>query len=153
VVIQEFGQQLVSLGVLAVIVLLTGEPITAAWLLVIPILVLQTCFNTGLCLLVARWTAASRDVTQLVPFVLQTWRYLSGVMFSIPIFAEDLEPWVRTLLYLNPLTGYLELMRHALLTGYTAPAELWVGAGAWAVALLVVGFLVFHRAEETYSRG
>ncbi|MCU0262791.1 MAG: ABC transporter permease, partial [Candidatus Nanopelagicales bacterium] len=79
VIVQEVQQQVVSLGILGIIVLLTGEPITWLWLLVAPVVVLQTMFNVGLCMLVARWTAASRDVTQLVPFVLQTWRYLSGV--------------------------------------------------------------------------
>lgn len=153
VIIQEFGQQVVSLGILAIIVLLTGEPLTWMWLLVVPITILQTMFNAGLCMLVARWTAASRDVTQLIPFVIQTWRYLSGVMFSIPVFTADLEPWVETVLYLNPLTEYIELMRHALLTGYPAPPELWAFATGWAVLTLVVGFAVFYRAEESYSRG
>ncbi len=107
--VQEIQQQIVSMGILAVIVLLTGEPITWAWLLVLPVLVMQTLFNAGLCHMVARWTAASRDVAQLVPFLMHTWRYLSGVMFSIPVFAGDLAPWVEKVLYLNPLTCYIEL--------------------------------------------
>jgi teichoic acid transport system permease protein len=151
---QEFSQQVVSLGILAVIVLLTGEPLTWMWLLVVPVMVLQTVFNAGLCLLVARWTAASRDVTQLIPFVIQTWRYLSGVMFSIPVFTADLDPWVQTVLYLNPLSDYIELMRHALLADYPAPPPwLWALAGGWALLTLVIGFAVFYRAEESYSRG
>jgi teichoic acid transport system permease protein len=104
-------------------------------------------------MLVARWTAASRDVAQLVPFVMQTWRYLSGVMFSIPIFTADLEPWVEKVLYLNPMTEYIELMRACLLEGYAIPEYLWALAAGWAVFTLVVGFVVFYRAEESYSRG
>ena len=83
-IVQEIQQQIVSLGILAVIVLLTGEPITWHWLGVIPVVLLQTIFNVGLCMMVARWTAASRDVAQLVPFVMHTWRYLSGVMSQHP---------------------------------------------------------------------
>ena len=94
VIVQEVQQQVVSMGILFVIVLLTGEPVTWPWLGVIPVVLLQTLFNVGLCMLVARWTAASRDVAQLVPFVMQTWRYLSGVMFSIPVFTADLDPWI-----------------------------------------------------------
>ena len=153
VLIQEFGQQLVSLGILAIIVLLTGETVTWMWLLVIPITLMQTVFNAGVCMLVARWTAASRDVAQLIPFVIQTWRYLSGVMFSIPVFTADLAPWVEKVLYLNPLTEYIELMRHALLADYPAPPILWPLAAGWALVFLVVGFTVFYRAEESYSRG
>jgi teichoic acid transport system permease protein len=153
VIVQEVQQQLVSLGILAVIVLLTGEPITLLWLGVVPVVLMQTVFNVGLCMLVARWTAASRDVAQLVPFVMQTWRYLSGVMFSIPVFTADLEPWVEKVLYLNPMTQYIELMRACLLQGYEIPVLLWAFAGGWALVTLVVGFVVFYRAEETYSRG
>jgi len=153
VIVQEVQQQYVSLGVLGVIVLLTGEPLSWTWLAVVPILVLQTTFNVGLGLMVARWTAASRDVAQLVPFVMHTWRYLSGVMFSIPVFTADLAPWVAKTLYLNPLTAYIELMRDVLMTSYSAPGYLWWYAAGWAVVGLLIGFTVFYRAEEAYSRG
>jgi teichoic acid transport system permease protein len=153
VIVQEVQQQIVSLGVLAVIVLMTGEPVTWLWLGVVPAVLLQTVFNVGLCMLVARWTAASRDVAQLVPFVMQTWRYLSGVMFSIPIFTADLAPWVEKVMYLNPMTEYIELMRGCLLVDYSTPQYLWAFAAGWALFTLVVGFVVFYRAEESYSRG
>ena len=70
VIVQEMQQQIVSLVILCGIVFLTGEPITWHWLGLIPAMLLQTMFNVGLCMMVARWTAASRDVTQLVPFVM-----------------------------------------------------------------------------------
>lgn len=153
VIVQEVQQQVVSVAVMLVIVLLTGEPITLAWLGIIPVLIMQTVFNTGLCMLVARWTAASRDVTQLVPFVMHTWRYLSGVMFSIPVFTAHFAPWVEKVFYLNPMTEYLELMRGCLLADYDCPNVLWAYAAGWALVMLVIGFVVFYRAEETYSRG
>jgi len=153
VIVMEVQQQAVSMTILGLIVLISGEPLTWSWLLVLPIVALQTIFNTGVCMLVARWTAASRDVAQLVPFVLQTWRYLSGVMFSIPVFTADLAPWVQKVLYLNPLTSCIELMRDALMTSYSAPGYLWWYAVGWAAVGLLVGFLVFYRAEEAYSRG
>lgn len=153
VLVQEMQQQVVSMGILAVIVVLTGEPVTPTWLLVVPVFAMQTLFNLGLCHAIARWTAASRDVTQLVPFAMHTWRYLSGVMFSIPVFAGDLAPWVEKVLYLNPLTCYIELMRDALLTSYQSPAVLWPLALVWAIVMSVAGFFIFYRAEESYSRG
>lgn len=153
VVVQEAQQQVISLGILGLIVLLTGEPLTWHWLGVLPILVLQTMFNVGLGMMVARWTAASRDIAQLVPFLMHTWRYLSGVMFSIAVFTADLEPWVAKVLYLNPMTEYIALMRVCLMTTYDAPGYLWAFAAGWAVLFLVVGFVVFWRAEESYSRG
>jgi teichoic acid transport system permease protein len=153
VIVEEVQQQLVSLGILGIIVLLTGEPLTWRWLGVLPVLVLQTLFNVGLCLMVARWTSASRDVSQLIPFLMQTWRYLSGVMYSIPVFTADLPPWVEKVMYLNPMTEFLSLMRSSLMVSYDAPAYLWAFAAGWSLLVLVAGFVIFQRAEESYSRG
>ncbi|MGB8022223.1 MAG: ABC transporter permease [Candidatus Nanopelagicales bacterium] len=153
VVIQEIQQQIVSMGVMFVIVLLSGEPLTFSWLGVIPILLMQSMFNAGICLLVARWTAASGDVTQLVPFVMHTWRYFSGVFYSIEVFTEGHAEWVRTVMYANPATTYIELMRDCLMESHDAPGILWAYGLGWGVVMLVVGFFVFYRAEESYARG
>lgn len=153
VVIQGVQQQLVSMLILVVIVLVTGEPLTVLWLTIPVILVLQTMFNAGIAMMFARFTAASADVTQLVPFLLQTWRYFSGVFFSIAVFTAHKPPWVRDLMWANPATTYMELMRDVMMTSHMAPAKLWLYALAWGVAMLVVGFWVFHRAEESYARG
>lgn len=153
VVVQEVQQQLVSTAILFVIVVATGEPITWFWLAVVPILAMQTVFNAGLTLLVARWTAASADVTQLVPFVMHTWRYFSGVFYSITVFTADQPHWVREVMYANPAAAFMELMRDALMASHAAPHRLFLYAGAWAVATFLVGFWVFYRAEESYARG
>ena len=134
-------------------VLVTGEQLTVLWLTIPVILVLQTMFNAGIAMMFARFTAASADVTQLVPFLLQTWRYFSGVFFSIAVFTAHKPPWVRDLMWANPATTYMELMRDVMMTSHMAPAKLWLYALAWGVAMLVVGFWVFHRAEESYARG
>ncbi len=153
VVVQEVQQQLVSTAILFVIVLATGESVTVFWLAVLPILALQTLFNAGVTLLVARWTAASADVTQLVPFVMQTWRYFSGVFYSIAVFTEHHASWVREVMYINPAATFMELMRDNLMTSHEAPGKLFAYAAVWAVGMFVVGFLVFYRAEESYARG
>lgn len=153
VLVQEFRQQLVSLVVLFIIVLATGEPLTWNWLLIIPVTVFQSMFCAGLCFLFARWTAASRDVNQLVPFIMQTWRYLSGVFYSITVMTATLDPWVRTLLYANPATTYIELVRDALMTTHSAPIFLWWYAAGWGLFTLLIGFWVFYRGEESYARG
>ena len=53
------------------------------WLLVIPVLALQFVFNTGLALILARLGGKTPDLAQLMPFIMRTWMYSSGVMFSL----------------------------------------------------------------------
>ncbi|WP_020576877.1 ABC transporter permease [Actinopolymorpha alba] len=149
--IVELQQMLVSLAVLGVIVLLTGEPITWAWLLVVPALILQTIFNTGLSLAIARIGARVPDVSQLLPFLTRTWLYMSGVFFSIPqrVHAGPLQD----LMMANPATVYIELVRDALIDRHDAPQHAWILAVSWAVVAFCVGFWYFWGAEEKYGRG
>jgi teichoic acid transport system permease protein len=116
-VIIELQQMLLSLGVLVVIVLVAGEPLTVYWPLAIPALLLQTMFNVGMGLLVGRIGAEVNDFSQLLPFLLRTWMYLSGVLFNIAALSITISKhhWLVKLLQLNPAAIYISLMRNALL--------------------------------------
>ncbi|HEX6471540.1 MAG TPA: ABC transporter permease [Streptosporangiaceae bacterium] len=162
-VILELQQLMMSLVVLFIIVLAMGEPLTLHWLLLIPVILLQLAFNIGISLVVARLGAFARDITQLLPFILRTWFYFSGVIFSVAHLEDSFRnhPWVVKLLEINPGYVYVELSRHALLAKYRRYVEdlhhptghLWWYALVWAVAVFVGGFLFFYRAEERYGRG
>jgi teichoic acid transport system permease protein len=114
-VIIELQQMLLSMVVLAVIVLASGEPITWYWLLVIPAVLLQTIFNVGVGLLVARLGSQVNDFSQLLPFLMRTWLYVSGVLFSIGTLSLRTHRWLIVLLQLNPAALYITLVRNALL--------------------------------------
>ncbi len=145
-----------SLVVLAVIVLLTGEPLTAAWLLVPAAVALQFLFNIGVALVMARIGAHMRDVQQVLPFITRTWLYLSGIFFSIPTVARRLPEAIGPILMFNPAAVYIDLVRRSLLSGHDASLQIphaWPVGAAWAVVVLVIGFVFFWQAEEQYGRG
>ncbi len=113
----ELQQMFVSLAVLIVIVLASGEPITWQWLFLVPAIALQTLFNVGVGLILARIGAGVEDVSQLIPFIVRTWMYVSGVMFFIPVLRTlYLHEKLSYLLQVNPAAVYIELARNALLT-------------------------------------
>jgi teichoic acid transport system permease protein len=114
-VIIELQQMLLAMAVLVVILLATGEPLTVYWLLAIPALILQTVFNVGAGLLVARIGAEVNDFSQLLPFLLRTWMYASGVIFSITGLAINSHRWAIELLQINPAAVYIALMRNSLM--------------------------------------
>jgi teichoic acid transport system permease protein len=121
-VLIELQQLLLSFSVMFVIVLLTGEPVTWHWLLVIPLLALQSLFNVGGGLILARWGAGFNDVSQLLPFIVRTWMYTSGVLFSIQslrlLAGRGLasHPHLTFVLQINPAAVYITLIRDAVLT-------------------------------------
>jgi teichoic acid transport system permease protein len=104
---------MLSLLVLAVILLFTGEGITWYWLLAIPVLLLQTLFNVGCGLASARLGSNVNDFSQLLPFLMRTWLYASGVIFQISTL--DINSHLKAILQLNPAAIYITLMRNALL--------------------------------------
>src|SRR4029079_18818512 len=79
VTLSQLQELVYSMVVLFGIVLVTGEPLTFQWLLVIPILVLQTMFNAGLAMGMARLGSKITDLKQIMPFIMRTWLYASGV--------------------------------------------------------------------------
>jgi teichoic acid transport system permease protein len=121
-VLIELQQLILSFAVLFVIILLRGEPPTWYWLLIFPILALQSVFNVGAGLILARWGSGFDDVSQLLPFIVRTWLYVSGVVFSLQSLSLKVplirHPNIAYLLQINPAAVYVTLVRYALLEKY-----------------------------------
>ncbi|HEY9374460.1 ABC transporter permease [Streptomyces sp.] len=154
--LQQLQQLLFSMIVLVAVAIAFGSYPSLSWLLIIPALTLQFVFNTGLALIMARLGSKTPDLAQLMPFIMRTWMYASGVMFSIPLMLKDKPAWIADLLMYNPAAVYMDLVRFALIDGYGSenlPSHVWIAGLAWAVLIGVVGFVYFWKAEERYGRG
>lgn len=156
--LQQLQQLLFSMAALVVILLCFGVPVSASWLLAVPVLVLQFTFNAGVAMVMARMGARTPDIAQLMPFVLRTWMYVSGVMWSIDkvLSNNKLPHWAMVLLESNPAAVYIDLMRFSLIDSFHAhqlPPHVWALAVGWALVAGVGGFIYFWKAEETYGRG
>jgi teichoic acid transport system permease protein len=119
-VIVELQQMLVGMGVLVVIMLVSGEYPSWYWLLIVPAVFLQTLFNTGAALIVARMGGAMADVSELIPFFLRISRYFCGVMYLIITLPAQLNTWEKQVLSLNPMAVYIQLVRVAFMSTYRA---------------------------------
>ncbi|MFD6230806.1 ABC transporter permease [Streptomyces sp. NPDC060232] len=157
-VIQLFQQLLVSMAALVILLLAFGQRPGPAWLLAVPALLLTALFAAGCAMAMARIGSRSPDVIQLMPFVLRTWMYTSGVMWSIDqvLKTDHLPHWVLVALKANPPAVYIDLMRFALIDSFPAhalPHHVWLLAAGWALLAGVGGFIYFWKAEEAYGRG
>lgn len=154
--LQQLQQLLYSMIVLVAVTVGFGSYPRLSWLLVIPALVMQFFFNTGLALIMARLGAKTPDLAQLMPFIMRTWMYASGVMFSIPVMLADKPSWIADVLQYNPAAIYMDLVRFAMIDGYGSenlPSHVWAVGLAWALLVGVAGFVYFWKAEERYGRG
>ncbi|MFI7588426.1 ABC transporter permease [Spongisporangium articulatum] len=162
-------QQLMTLGaqlvVMFLVIVVSGEPITYRWLLIIPVYLMMTLFCSGVAFVAARLTVHIRDITQIIPFVNRLLFYTSGIFFVVAERYGKTGPDASTLgkilsqvLTANPLNVYLTLARDALLSqdrhmrGVHATALQWQLGVVYGVVVFVVGFYFFWRAEGLYGR-
>jgi teichoic acid transport system permease protein len=152
-VLGELYAFLPAIGVLAVLLVVLGEPPHLDWLLLPLAVLLMTVFGVGMALLCARITASVRDFTQLLPFVLRILFYLSGVIIDYSrLPGLDAYPVVRLLLEINPFHVYIDLVRQSLLADRGPQWQVWALGAGWAAVTVLVGFLFFWRGEEQYGR-
>jgi len=152
----EVRNVIASMVVLVLIVLFSGEPVTVEWLLIFPALFLQSIFNAGMAMGVARLGAKVHDIRQLIPFIMRIWMYGSAVLYPVTNFTAHLHGWKLALVEANPLLVFIELMRHALMENVTLagdPVFLWVEATAWTIVAGLGGYVYFWRGEKGYGRG
>jgi lipopolysaccharide transport system permease protein len=101
----------------------------------------------GLALFLSAVNARYRDVPYAIPFLLQIWLYLSGVVYAISALPERWQ-W---LLALNPMTAVISGFQWGVL-GTSAPAlgKTLVSIGATMV-FIVVGLWYFRRSEPRFA--
>ena len=145
-----FGFELAALTGVA---LLTGAGISRRLLVLPLILAIHTTLNLGGAFIAARLNDSYRDVQQVIPFVFQLLRYLSGVMFSVDRFLDDqgAHPWISRLIGLNPLVQILDLYRWVYL-GTSIDLARTVEAVGISALVLVFGFRFFRAHELRYGR-
>lgn len=151
VVIRNLMELVPMLGVMAVYILILGAPLTLKWLLMIPLVVLFTMFNTGVALITARLTVHVRDLTELLPVITRVLFYTSGVLFSIDRILKHYPSLVAAFDF-HPVYEFLTLARSLLMPGVEANPMFWIYAAVWSVGLLIAGTVFFWSAEERYGR-
>jgi teichoic acid transport system permease protein len=148
VIIESVLQFVPSLVLVAVVVTIDGDGPILNWLAIPVVLAVATGLSTGLGLIMARIGAILSDVQQILPHVFRIMFYFSGVLFSVEdrISNETL----RSLFVLNPFFNVIELARWSLLGRSVATATV-IAMAIWTGVSLLIGFVVFKRAEHRYG--
>jgi lipopolysaccharide transport system permease protein len=137
---------LVSLIVFAGILVYYEVPVGPS-LLALPLLVaLISAASLGVGLVLAAVIVSYRDFRYVVPFLVQSWMYLSPVIYPVSIVPERWRP----LLALNPMAGLIDGFRSAV---FARPWnwEAVVVSSCVSVALLGYGLLFFRKTERRFA--
>jgi lipopolysaccharide transport system permease protein len=125
-----------------------GTHIEPNWrVIILPILLVHmAALGLGIGCIVCALTTRFRDFAYMVNFGTQFWMYASCVVYPLSQIPHE---W-RWLFILNPMVPIIEAFRFALLGG--GMVEIWhlaISAILTAI-LLLVGLIMFTRAEKTF---
>ena len=142
-----------GIAFVVLIVMMVFYRIVPTWgVLLLPgflLLAMLTALGFGLWL--SALNVRYRDVNYLVPFLVQTWMYLTPVVYGATLIPEQF----RFLLGLNPMTLVVVGFRWALLGGAAptsqAPAGILVLSLVVLVAVVAGGLVFFRRTERTFA--
>ncbi|MBL7163401.1 MAG: ABC transporter permease [Anaerolineales bacterium] len=138
---------LFSLLPLLIIALVLGVSISPAmftWLLTIPLL---SIFSLGLGLLLSTATVYFADMQPVYNVLLTIWLYLTPVIYPIEIVPQQ---W-HWLFRINPVYYFVEAFREPLLNGKVPGWEIWLPATGFALAIFLIGGLVFTARSSEYA--
>jgi lipopolysaccharide transport system permease protein len=137
---------LVSFVVFALVMLYYGVGVGTG-VLAVPLLVLLTAAaSLGVGLMLAALIVTYRDFRYVVPFLVQSWMYISPVIYPVSMVPPKWQP----LLALNPMAGIIDGFRSALL-GLPWNLTTLVISSASALLMLLLGLFYFRRTERNFA--
>ena len=139
VVVTSLFQQIIGMGLLMLLLLVTGE-LSYSRLYLLPLLLMAQVFAvSGLGLTLAVLTVHLRDLLQLLPMVTQLVFYMTPIVYPIAMVPEAFS-W---LFLLNPAFPLVDLY-HAVLLGLDPnPLSSWLLLG-WSAVLGLGGLFAFR---------
>lgn len=98
------------------------------------------------------WALASlgvflRDVGQLIGIVVQILMFLSPIFYPTSALPERLQ----AVMFLNPLTPPIEMMRNVMYWGQPPSLQLWLVGTLASVAVAVIGFALFQKTRKGFA--
>jgi homopolymeric O-antigen transport system permease protein len=111
------------------------------------VIVVQVAFTAGVALLVAMGNLFYRDVKYLFEIVLTVWMFATSVVYPI----DKIGGRLGALLMLNPMTPIVDAYRATLLRHELPAVAPFAYSAIVAFALLVAGWVAFHRAEFQFA--
>lgn len=117
------------------------------WLLIIPVLIVQMMtLAVGFGIIISSVTTKYRDLSMLVGFGLELWRYGCPIAYGLQLVPEGYQRWF----LLNPVTPILTTFRYAVF-GFGYFDWMYYLSG-WVISIVVflIGIVLFSRIERTF---
>jgi ABC-2 type transport system permease protein len=146
-VIASLIQSVMGVGALVVVLAVLEHWLPWTVVLLPLVLVPQLLFTVGLCYLMAVAGAYVPDVRETLKAVVRATFFITPIIWPVSRVPED---W-RFLVDYNPLAILVESYRDLILEGELPSAEGAIYFSLLALALFVLGFVVFNRVKHRFA--
>lgn len=128
------------------ILLIQGVPLNI-YHLVLPVAYLSLIlFACGIGMILAALMVYFRDIQFLYSVLITLWMYMTPLFYPIDIIPED---WLDNYV-LNPMYQYVTFFRTVILDAAMPTAEQFGFCIGYAVAAMVIGFVVFRKLKRNF---
>jgi lipopolysaccharide transport system permease protein len=127
-----------------------------AFLLIFPILILQTIFVCGLSLLFSALNVFLRDLSYILPVFFLLWLYTTPILYPADLIPVNTKIGPVTipalkLLSFNPMLYFVNAYRDALYSGRYPSPNGWFAMGISAVIVFAIGWTVYRRLQRRFA--
>jgi lipopolysaccharide transport system permease protein len=137
---------MVSFLVFGVLMVWYGLPLRLGMLALPGLVALTAIGSLGVGLLLAALIVTYRDFRYVVPFLIQSWMYLSPVIYPVSLVPAKWQP----LLALNPMAGIIDGFRSCLLGSPWNLTTLSISSAS-SILLFAWGLLYFRKTERNFA--
>lgn len=139
---------LVVFVIVVALVLISGFPISIAFIALPFLIFVQLIFITGVAILCAAITPFVPDIRMVLENIIRLWMFLSGVFFAV----NELSPAKQAVFRLNPMTIVIESYRQILMYGEMPDFSSLIIILALSTVLVAMGLAVVNRYDHTYPK-
>ena len=132
---------LIGFVALAIVSVLSGAAISAEFPAVLLSALLLTMFSAGMAMICSILFIRFNDTKYIVTILLQLLTYLTPIFYPKEMLSQKLQ----FLISLNPLTSFLDVIRHTFNGTEVATSFDWVYIFASSISSLFIGMLFFRK--------
>ncbi len=129
-------------------------PFTRYIVMIIPAAGMLFLFTLGLTFIMSCLAVFFRDIFHILEVILLVWFWSVPVVYPLDLLKTmpDGYHWFARFYHLNPMVTFLELFRYAFLYQKWPPYESVLYGMAWAIAVMILGYWIFHRYSPCFAR-
>lgn len=137
---------LISMVPLVIVALVTGEAVTAAYLVLPYAMVCVMLFSIGWGMLLSALMVFFRDVQFLWGVFSMLWMYMTPLFYPEDILSKQYA-WIMDV---NPMCRYVKFFREVVIDGSVPSPELFLECFLFAAAAVLIGGAVFRRTQDRF---